>query len=55
MTSSISTDLYSLAVSAFEILSNLASPWVGTLPVLNDALLLQALTRGERPRIDQLR
>ena len=48
------SDMYSFAITSFEILSNLSSPWVGLLPVINDVLLLQILRQDKRPQIENL-
>ncbi|XP_057296083.1 uncharacterized protein LOC130629325 isoform X2 [Hydractinia symbiolongicarpus] len=48
------TDTYSLAISSYEIMSDLNSPWQDVLPLLNDGLLLQALKEDERPDISHV-
>ncbi|XP_057306810.1 uncharacterized protein LOC130645001 [Hydractinia symbiolongicarpus] len=48
------TDTYSLAISCYEIMSDLHSPWQDVLPLLNDELLLQALKDDLRPDISHV-
>ena len=52
---SVWTDIYAVAISIFEILSNLSSPWEKNLPLLNDVFLLDALKNNERPDVGILR
>lgn len=52
---SVWTDIYAIAVSSFEILSNLSSPWENILPLLNDVFLLDAIKNNERPDVSILR
>ena len=40
--------------SAYEVLAGLSTPWTKTLPILNDALVLQALQQGKRPSLNYL-
>ena len=51
---SILTDVYSLAMSIYEILSSQPFPWLNVLPVLNDTLLLEALKENQRPSFDNI-
>ena len=43
------SDIFSWAITAYEILTNVASPWSDVLPKLCDTLLIQALNEGKRP------
>lgn len=47
------SDVYSWAVTAFEIITGLQPPWKNVIPILNDALFLEAIRRGERPSLDE--
>ena len=42
-------DMYSLALSMYEVISGLITPWVKNFAVYSDIFLLQALASGERP------
>jgi len=48
------TDIYAWSISAFQILSNLSSPWENVLPILSDTMLLKAIGEDERPDIEDL-
>ena len=48
------TDIFSWAITSYEILSHLTSSWQEVLPILNDQLLLDALNRNERPDIENV-
>jgi len=45
-------DIYSWALSVYEILAGVSSPWEKILPILSDTLLLQAIKENERPDIN---
>ena len=48
------SDIFSWAISCYEILSSLSCPWEKVLPSLNDVLLNEALSRGVRPVLEDL-
>ena len=48
---SIKTDIYSLAVTMYEVFSGVSPPWKGTLPIVNDFLLIDALKENKRPHL----
>nr|XP_047129769.1 uncharacterized protein LOC124809792 [Hydra vulgaris] len=41
-------------MSAYEVLSGYESPWVNITPILNDSLLIEALSQDKRPNINDL-
>ena len=43
------TDVFSWAITCFEVMSNLPSPWSNVLPCLSDQLLIGAIKEGLRP------
>ena len=51
---SYSSDMYSWAMTCFEVFSGLSSPWCNTIPILNDAILIQALKTEKRPTTDRM-
>ena len=48
---SFETDMYSWAISTFEIIAGVPTPWSDVLPVSNDTLLLDALKVNKRPSV----
>ena len=54
-TPSKKTDIFSWAISAYEILSDLSSPWQNVLPSLKDHLLTEALCKDIRPILDDVK
>ena len=48
------SDVYSWAISGYEILCNQSPPWSNVFPVFNDTFIFQALSRNQRPSLDQL-
>nr|XP_047127834.1 receptor-interacting serine/threonine-protein kinase 1-like [Hydra vulgaris] len=48
------SDIYALAITAFEIISNFSSVWHGIIPVLKDILLMNAVVSGKRPNVNHL-
>ena len=48
------SDVYPWAISGYKILCNHSSPWANVFPVLNDTFIFQALSRKQRPSLDQL-
>ena len=48
---SFETDMYSWAISTFEIMAGVPTPWSDVLPVSNDTLLLDALKVNKRPSV----
>lgn len=48
------TDIYSLAITMFEIFSNLQTPWHGVLPIYCDSVLRDAVINGSRPNVEVL-
>ncbi|XP_065654902.1 probable serine/threonine-protein kinase DDB_G0272254 [Hydra vulgaris] len=51
---SFKSDIYSWSMSAYEVLSGYESPWVKIIPILNDSLLIEALSQDKRPNINDL-
>ncbi|XP_047135313.2 probable serine/threonine-protein kinase DDB_G0272254 [Hydra vulgaris] len=51
---SFKSDIYSWSMSAYEVLSGYESPWVNIIPILNDSLLIEALSQDKRPNINDL-
>ena len=51
---SFQTDVYAFAITVYEMLANVSSPWSNVLPVLNDTLLLNALCKDVRPPINEI-
>ena len=49
------TDIYSIAITSYEILSSDESAWSGIIPILNDTILLNAICMGKRPSIPKLK
>ena len=49
---SFATDIYSLAIMAYEIFSAIFPSWKKVLPIYNDALLINALMSSKRPPVD---
>ena len=48
------TDIYSWAITVYEILSGISTPWSNALALLNDALLIEALCLDKRPPVEDL-
>ena len=48
------SDIYALAITAFEIITNFSSAWHGIIPVLKDILLMNAIVTGKRPNVSHL-
>ncbi|XP_065671795.1 interleukin-1 receptor-associated kinase 4-like [Hydra vulgaris] len=48
------SDIYALAITAFEIFSDFSSAWHGIIPVLKDILLMNAIISGKRPKVNHL-
>ena len=48
------SDIYSWAISAYEMLTNVSSPWANILPNLSDVLLFEALSKGQRPKLQDI-
>ena len=48
---SFETDMYSWAISTFEIMAGVPTPWSDVLTVSNDTLLLDALKVNKRPSV----
>lgn len=48
------TDIYAWGISAYEISSNVSSPWENVLPNLSDAMLLTAIAEDKRPSIEDV-
>nr|XP_047146004.1 uncharacterized protein LOC124818946 isoform X1 [Hydra vulgaris] len=48
------SDIYALAITAFEIISNFSSAWHGIIPVLKDIFLMNAVVSGKRPNVNHL-
>lgn len=54
--SSKESDVYSWALSSFEVLGNVDGvPWKGVFPIFTDAMLMKSLHDSLRPRIDDLK
>lgn len=51
---STSSDIYSWAITAYEILCNSDSAWSATLPILRDQLLIDFLKTGGRPSLETI-
>ena len=51
LTPSYASDVYSWAITAYEILSNVSSPWENVLANLSDEILFRALSSGKIPNI----
>ena len=49
-----SSDIYAFALTVYEVVSDLSSPWERVLPVLNDTMLLEAIRDNERPCLKYL-
>lgn len=49
-----SSDIFSWAITAFEIMTGIQPPWINVLPYLNDALLLEAIRSNERPSLNEI-
>ena len=49
---SFATDIYSVAIMAYEIFSAISPPWKKVLPIYNDALLINTLMSNKRPPVD---
>lgn len=49
---SFATDIYSVAIMAYEIFSAISPPWKKVLPIYNDALLINSLMGNKRPPVD---
>ena len=43
------SEVYSWALTVFEVFAGIPSPWSNVLPVLNDALLIESLRKGIQP------
>ncbi len=52
---SFSADIFSWAMTCYEIFAGVPSPWVNVLPILNDVLLVNALSEKKRPPISDLK
>ena len=50
----VQSDMYSFAITFFEVLCDFSSAWIGVLPILNDTILVNALVQGKRPLIDKI-
>ena len=46
------SDIYSLGISMFEILSNLDSPWENVVSFPSDCMIKDAVEKGLRPDLD---
>ena len=51
MVATKSSDIFSWALSSYEILSNFTCPWSGVLPLMSDGLLIKAFSEGVRPSL----
>lgn len=52
---SFQSDVYSWAITAYEIMSDKTSAWSSKLAIVNDCLILEALKKGDRPDVDDLK
>lgn len=43
------SEVYSWALTAFEVFAGIPSPWWDVLPVLNDTLHIESLRKGIQP------
>lgn len=50
-TASIKSDIYSWAVTSYEIFCNLTSAWENVIPLMNDSIVLKALEDKKRPSL----
>ena len=48
------SDIYVLAITAFEIITNFSSAWHGIIPVLKYTLLMNAIVSGKRSNVSHL-
>ena len=48
------SDVFSWALSSYEIMSKETSPWANNLPVMSDALLLEAYKNNARPSFEHI-
>ena len=51
---SFSSDIFSWAMTCFEIFSDLTSPWSNVIPIMNDAVFIKCLSEGKRPMISDM-
>jgi len=54
VSSCIKTDIYSWAISSYEILCNKPSAWSNVITILNDNILMNTALQGTRPPLDKL-
>ena len=49
------SDIYSFAITCFESLIDGSSAWLGALPIVNDTILINALSKQKRPELDTIK